>query len=80
LDVFVLDSLNVESYRELMAVLGKFPDCKSMEGGGYHTDCGNGGDDFTKLQLVKNSSLSGGIQTNHQNSHLLLSPETVEDL
>lgn len=80
LDVLVLDGLNVESCRILMDTLGKLPGCKSMERDGYHTDCGNSGDDFTKLQLVKNSSLSGSIQTNHQNSHLLLSPKTVEDL
>jgi len=37
-------------------------------------DCGNGGDNFTELELVENSGLSGGVKTNHQNSHLLLSP------
>lgn len=37
-------------------------------------------DNLTKLQLVKNCGLSGGIQTNHQNSHLLLSPELIEQL
>ena len=42
------------------------------------TDCGDGGDDFTELQLVENGGLSGGIETDHKNSHLLLSPETVE--
>jgi len=42
------------------------------------TDCGDGGDDFTELQLVEDSGLSGGIETDHKNSHLLLSPETVE--
>lgn len=42
------------------------------------TDCGDGGDDFTELQLVEDGGLSGGIETNHENSHLLLSPETVE--
>lgn len=50
-------------------------------GGGWtkaRTDCGDGGDDFTELQLVEDGGLSGGIETNHENSHLLLSPETVE--
>ena len=42
------------------------------------TDCGDGGDDFTELQLVEDGGLSGGIETDHENSHLLLSPETVE--
>jgi len=44
------------------------------------TDCRDGCDNFTELQLVQNCSLSGGIQTNHQNSHLLLSPELVKEL
>jgi hypothetical protein len=44
------------------------------------TNCGNGGDNFTKLQLVKNGGLSGGIETNHQDSHLLLAPQAVEQL
>jgi len=45
-----------------------------------HTDRGDGCNDFTELQLVENCGLSGGIQTNHQNSHLLLSPELIEEL
>jgi hypothetical protein len=28
------------------------------------TDCGDGGDDFTQLQLVQNGSFTGGIQAN----------------
>jgi len=44
------------------------------------TDCGNGGDDFTELELVKNGGLSGGIETNHEDSHLLLAPQAVEQL
>jgi hypothetical protein len=42
------------------------------------TDCGDGGDDFTELQLVEDGGFSGSIETDHENSHLLLSPETVE--
>jgi len=42
------------------------------------TDCGDGGNDFTELQLVENGGLSGSIETDHENSHLLLSPEAVE--
>jgi hypothetical protein len=45
-----------------------------------HTDCGDGCDDFAELQLVQNRGLSGSIQTNHQDSHLLLSPELIEEL
>jgi len=44
------------------------------------TDCGNSCDDFTKLQLVQDCGLSGGVQTNHQNSHLLFSPELIKEL
>jgi hypothetical protein len=47
---------------------------------GLRTNCGNSGDDFTELQLVKNGGLSGGIETNHQDSHLLLAPQAVEQL
>jgi len=50
----------------------------SADQGGKRTDCGNGGDDFTKLELVQNGGLSGSIETDHQNSHLLLSPQTIE--
>ena len=44
------------------------------------TDCGNGGDNLSKLQLVKNGGLSGSVETDHQNSHLLLAPQAVEQL
>ena len=44
-----------------------------------HTDSGDGGNDLAKLELIQNRCLSCGIQTNHQNSHLLLSPELVEE-
>jgi len=44
------------------------------------SDCRDGCDDFTELQLVEDRGLSGSIQTNHQNSHLLLSPELIEEL
>lgn len=45
-----------------------------------HTDGWDSGDDLTKLELVKNGGLSGGIETDHQDSHLLLAPELVEQL
>ena len=47
---------------------------------GIYTNGGDGRDDFTELELVEDSGLSGGIETNHQNSHLLLTPEPVEQL
>jgi len=34
----------------------------------------NGGDDFTQLELIQDGGLSGGIETDHQNAHLLLPP------
>jgi len=33
---------------------------------------------LTKLQLVQDGRLSGGVKTNHQDSHLLLSPQAIE--
>jgi len=45
-----------------------------LDGLDVEADCGDGGDNFTKLELVQDSGLSGGIETNHQNSHLFLSP------
>jgi hypothetical protein len=38
------------------------------------TNGGDRGDDFTELQLVQNGRLSGSIEANHQNTHLLLAP------
>lgn len=42
--------------------------------GSGRTDSGDGGDDFTELELVQNGGLSGSVKTNHKNAHLLLSP------
>lgn len=42
------------------------------------TDRGDGGDDFTQLQLVQNGGLSCGVKSDHQNSHLLLPPYLIE--
>ena len=44
------------------------------------TDGGDGGDDLSKLQLVKDGSLTGGIESDHQNTHLLLAEEPFERL
>jgi len=49
-----------------------------METNPERTDCGDGGDDFTELEFVKNGSLSGSVESDHEDSHLLLSPEPVE--
>jgi len=51
-----------------------------FDGLDIETDCGNSCDNFTKLELVKNRSLPSSVQANHQNSHLLLSPEFIKEL
>lgn len=72
LDIFVLDSLNVEA------------------------NGGDSGDNFAEsgtsqcwfepteiaslLQLVEDGGLSSGIESNHQNSHLLFPHEPIEQL
>jgi len=38
----------------------------------------DGGNDLTQLELVKNGGLTGGIETNHENSHLLLGEKALE--
>ena len=35
------------------------------------------GHNLTQLELVQNGGLSGGVQSHHQNSHLLLDSEEV---
>lgn len=42
------------------------------------TDSGNGGNDFAELELVQNRGLSGCVKTDHQDSHLLLTPQSVK--
>jgi len=37
------------------------------------------GDNFTQLELVQDGGLSGSVETNHQNTHLLLSPQPIEE-
>ena len=44
------------------------------------TDCRDGSNNFTEFQLVQDRSFSGSIKTDHQDSHLLLSPELIEQL
>ena len=53
--------------------------CKpQVDGMLERTDCGNSGNDFAQLQLVQDRRLSGGIEAYHQDSHLLLAPEAIE--
>jgi len=41
-------------------------------------DCGDGGDDLSQLELVEDCCFSGCVQSNHQDPHLLLSEEALE--
>ncbi|KAI9336314.1 hypothetical protein BDR26DRAFT_490389 [Obelidium mucronatum] len=45
-----------------------------------YTNGGNGGHDFTKLQIVQNSRLASCIQTNHQDVHFLFADPAGEQL
>lgn len=78
LNVLVLHGLNVEALGEWSVKETRRQ--WRMARGGAHTDGGDGCDDFAELQLVEDGGLSGGVQTNHQDSHLLLAPEPVEQL
>ena len=69
LDVLVLNGLNVEPCCQTISALLSLRLC-----GSQRTDGGDGGDDFTELQLVEDCRLSGSVQADHQNTHLLLSP------
>jgi hypothetical protein len=40
------------------------------------TNGGNGGNNVTELELVKNGGLTSSIETNHQDTHLLLAEHT----
>jgi hypothetical protein len=39
-----------------------------LDGFDVETNGGNGGDDFSELQFVQDSGLTGGIETDHQNT------------
>lgn len=76
LDVLVFDCFDVETCRHSISV------CRArgwVERGGY-TNGRDGGDDFAQFQLVEDSRLSSRIQADHQDTHLLLAPEAVEQL
>ena len=44
------------------------------------TDGGDGCHDFAQLQLVQNCGFTGGIETNHENTHVPLAKEFGEEL
>jgi len=48
-----------------------------FDGLDVETDGGDGGDNFTELELVKDGSFTGSIEANHENSHLLLAKHAL---
>jgi hypothetical protein len=44
------------------------------------TDGGDGGDDLPELELVEDGGLTSGVETDHENPHLLLGEEAAEQL
>lgn len=45
-----------------------------LDGFDVEANGGDGCNDFAQLELIQNGRLSGGVQANHQDAHLLLSP------
>lgn len=43
-----------------------------------NTDCGDGGDNLSELQLEQDGGLTSGVQPNHENTHLLLAKEAIK--
>ena len=40
---------------------------------------GNRGDDLAQLELVEDGGLAGGVEPHHQDPHLLLAEEALEE-
>ena len=84
LNVLVLDSLNVETYmrQSEVRIHGRREAALGLRRwwAVVHTNGGDGGDNLTKLQLVENSGFTGGIESDHQNTHLLLPPQLIKQL
>ena len=77
LNVLVFDRLDVETWW----ASGLVPDVgMGFRSWAVRTDGGDGGHDLTKLQLVENGRLPSSVQANHQDAHLLLAPEAIEQL
>lgn len=51
-----------------------------LDGLNVETNGWDGGDDLAKLQFVQDGGFTGGIQTNHQYSHLFVAKEVAEQL
>jgi len=45
-----------------------------------YTNGGNGGDDLSELEFVENGGLTGGVETDHKYTHLLLRKQPTEKL
>lgn len=69
-DVLVFDSLDVEAYtlREREIELASDNRGRNGDDGSALTDGGNGGHDLSELKLVENGGLTGGIESDHENS------------
>ena len=44
------------------------------------TDGGDGGDDLPQLELVQDGGLPGGVQPHHEDPHLLLADQTLQQV
>lgn len=51
-----------------------------LDGLDVEADGRDSSDNLTKLELVENGGFTGGIETDHENSHLLLPPQLIEQL
>ena len=43
-------------------------------------DCGDGGHDLAKLELVQDGGLASSVKADHQDAHILLAEQLAEDL
>jgi hypothetical protein len=46
-----------------------------LQGETQRTDCRDGGDDFAQFELVQNGRLTGGVESDHEDAHLLFAKE-----
>jgi len=51
-----------------------------LDGLHVEADCGDCCDDLTELQLVQDCGLTGGVETDHEDPHVLLAEQTAENL
>ena len=53
---------------------------REREGGWGRTNGGDGGDDLAELELVQDGGFTGGVETDHEDAHLALGEELLEQL